>query len=115
MYEYPKKGVIVIDKMFNEIKDDKKILGITYIFPINMEFNLDKISRQEVMKLLDENVQKQEHKGDYYNSIQEKMKRAELEGLVIEEKKLKEKEREIEKSIKAEKVESEENEKKGEQ
>lgn len=115
MYEYPKKGVIVIDKMFNEIKDDKKILGITYIFPINMEFNLDKISRQEVMKLLDENVQKQEHKGDYYNSIQEKMKRAELEGLVIEEKKLKEKESEIEKSIKAEKVESEENEKKGEQ
>ena len=115
MYEYPKKGVIVIDKMFNEIKDDKKILGITYIFPINMEFNLDKISRQEVMKLLDENVQKQEHKGDYYNSIQEKMKRAELEGLVIEEKKLKEKESEIEKAIKAEKVESEENEKKGEQ
>ncbi len=121
MYEYPKKGVIVIDKMFNEIKDDKKILGFTYIFPLNMEFNLEKISRVEVMKMLDENVQKQEHKGDYYNSIQEKMKRAELEGLVIEEKKLKEKESEIEKNMKAENAEltenteSEENEEEGEQ
>lgn len=115
MYEYPKKGVIVIDKMFNEIKDEQKILGSTYIFPINMELNLEKISRLEVMKMLEENAQKQEHKGDYYNSIQEKMKRAELEGLVIEEKKLKEKESEIEKAIKAEKIESEENEKKGEQ
>lgn len=115
MYEYPKRGVIVIDKMFNEIKDEQKILGSTYIFPINMELNLEKISRLEVMKMLEENAQKQEHKGDYYNSIQEKMKRAELEGLVIEEKKLKEKESEIEKTIKEEKAESEENEEEGEQ
>ena len=115
MYEYPKRGVIVIDKMFNEIKDEQKILGSTYIFPINMELNLEKISRLEVMKMLEENAQKQEHKGDYYNSIQEKMKRAELEGLVIEEKKLKEKESEIEKTIKTENTESEENEEEGEQ
>lgn len=115
MYEYPKRGVIVIDKMFNEIKDEQKILGSTYIFPTNMEFNLEKISRLEVMKMLEENTQKQEHKGDYYNSIQEKMKRAELEGLVIEEKKLKEKESEIEKTIREEKAESEENEEEGEQ
>ena len=115
MYEYPKRGVIVIDKMFNEIKYEQKILGSTYIFPINMELNLEKISRLEVMKMLEENAQKQEHKGDYYNSIQEKMKRAELEGLVIEEKKLKEKESEIEKTIKTENTESEENEEEGEQ
>ena len=115
MYEYPKRGVIVIDKMFNEIKDEQKILGSTYIFPTNMEFNIEKISRLEVMKMLDENTQKQEHKGDYYNSIQEKMKRAELEGLVIEEKKLKEKESEIEKTIRKENTKPEENEEEGEQ
>ena len=115
MYEYPKRGVIVIDKMFNEIKDEQKILGSTYIFPTNMEFNIEKISRLEVMKMLDENAQKQEHKGDYYNSIQEKMKRAELEGLVIEEKKLKEKESEIEKTIRKENTKPEENEEEGEQ
>ena len=40
-------------------------------------------------------VQKQEHKGDYYNLVQEKMKRAELEGLIIEEKILKEKEKKL--------------------
>ena len=67
------------------------------------------------MKMLDENTQKQEHKGDYYNSIQEKMKRAELEGLVIEEKKLKEKESEIEKTIRKENTKPEENEEEGEQ
>ena len=115
MYEYPKRGVIVIDKMFNEIKDEQKILGFTYIFPTNMEFNIEKISRLEVMKMLDKNTQKQEHKGDYYNSIQEKMKRAELEGLVIEEKKLKEKESEIEKTIRKENTKPEENEEEGEQ
>ena len=102
MFEYPQKGVLVIDKIFNEIKEDKKILGITYIFPQNMIFDLEKLSRQEVIKMLNEesSIQKQEHKGDYYNLIQEKMKRAELEGLVIEEKDLKEKEVEIEKMSK---------------
>ena len=57
-------------------------------------------------------VQKQEHRGDYYNLIQEKMKRAELEGLVIEEKELKEKEKELEEATR--KSELEEKNEKGE-
>lgn len=102
MFEYSQKGVLVIDKIFNEVKDNKKILGATYIFPQNMTFKLESLSRQEIMKMINQesSVQKQEHKGDYYNLIQEKMKRAELEGLVIEEKDLKEKEVEIEKMTK---------------
>ena len=73
-----------IDKVFNEN-------GITYIFPYNIEIDLEKMSRTEIMSVFNVNksVQKQKHKDDYYNLIQEKMKRAELEGLVIEEKKLK--------------------------
>lgn len=99
MYEYPNKGIFVIDKIFNETKDGNKILGMTYIFPKNLEFNLEKLSRFEIIKLLNEEnrIQKQEHKGDYYNIVQEKMKRAELEGLVIEEKELKQTEEKIEK------------------
>lgn len=102
MYEYTQKGVLVIDKIFNEVKDNKKILGITYIFPQNMEFNASKLSREEVIQMInsENSIQRQEHKGDYYNLIQEKMKRAELEGLVLEEKSLKEKQIEIEKQIK---------------
>lgn len=102
MYEYPKRGVIVIDKIFNNVKENQKIIGSTYVFPQNMTFELERLSRVEVIKMLESenSVQQQEHKGDYYNSMQEKMKRAELEGLVIEEKKLKEKEQEIEKNIK---------------
>lgn len=107
MYEYPLKGVCVIDKIFNEVKDDKKILGTTYIFPQNMKFDLEKLSRFEVIKMLDSesSIQKQEHKGNYYNLVQEKMKRAELEGLVIEEKKLKEKERSLEEVSKKKEME----------
>lgn len=99
MFEYPKKGICVIDKVFSEMQDGKKIIGSTYVLPQNMTFDKAKLSRFEVIKMLvsENSVQKQEHKGDYYNSVQEKMKRAELEGLVIEEKKLKAKEEEIEK------------------
>lgn len=99
MYEYKEKGICVIDKVFSEMKDGKKILGATYIFPKDITFEISKLSRTEITNLLETNssIQKQEHKGDYYNCVQEKMKRAELEGLVIEEKKLKAKEQEIEK------------------
>ena len=102
MYEYPSKGICVIDKMFNDVKDGQKTVGTTYVFPLNITFDLAKLSRFEVIKMIssESRIQKQEHKGDYYNSIQEKMKRAELEGLVIEEKKLKAKEEEIEKIAK---------------
>ena len=102
MYEYPSKGICVIDKIFSEIKDGKKLVGTTYIFPLNITFELTKLSRYEVLKMLstENSIQKQEHKGDYYNLVQEKMKRAELEGLIIEEKGLKEKEEEIEKLTK---------------
>ena len=102
MYEYPSKGICVIDKIFSEIKDGKKSVGTTYIFPLNITFELTKLSRYEVLKMLstENSIQKQEHKGDYYNLVQEKMKRAELEGLIIEEKGLKEKEEEIEKLTK---------------
>ena len=115
MYEYPNKGIFVIDKIFNETRDGKKILGITYIFPKNLEFNLEKLSRFEIIKLLNEEnrIQKQEHKGDYYNIVQEKMKRAELEGLVIEEKELKQTEEKIEKEKIAE--EKKEEKKEGEE
>lgn len=114
MYEYPLKGVCVIDKVFNEIKDEKKIYGATYVFPLTIEFNSEKLSRFEVIRMLDTelSVQKQEHRGDYYNLIQEKMKRAELEGLVIEEKELKEKEKELEEATR--KSELEEKNEKGE-
>ena len=114
MYEYTDKGICVIDKVFSEIQDGKKIVGTTYIFPLNMKFDLSKLSRFEVMKMINtENIiQKQEHKGDYYNLVQEKMKRAELEGLVIEEKKLKAKEQELEKISKEK--QKEENKKEGE-
>lgn len=130
MYEYPNKGICVIDKMFNDVKDGQKILGTTYVFPLNITFDLVKLSRFEVIKMIsaESSIQKQEHKGDYYNSIQEKMKRAELEGLVIEEKKLKAEEKEIEKiakeketteekveKIKIQESESKENKKEGEQ
>ena len=99
MYEYPSRGICVIDKVFDEIKDQKKIIGYTYVFSENTIFDLEKLSRTEIMKTMEieSNIQKQQHKGDYYNLIQEKMKRAELEGLVIEEKNLKAKEKEIEK------------------
>ena len=78
------------------------------------KFDIEKLSRIEIMKLMESNkiIQKQEHKGDYYNLVQEKMKRAELEGLVIEEKKLKAKEQEIEKIAKEK--QKEENKKEGE-
>lgn len=107
MYEYPQKGICVIDKIFNEIKEGKKILGTTYIFPQDIKFVLEKLSRFEVIKMLETEptIQRQEHKGDYYNSVQEKMKRAELEGLVLEEKRLKEKEKNLEESAKIEKNE----------
>ena len=72
-----------------------------------MKFDLEKLSRFEVIKMLDSesSIQKQEHKGNYYNLVQEKMKRAELEGLVIEEKKLKEKERSLEEVSKKKEME----------
>lgn len=97
MYEYPKRGIIVIDKIFNTIKENQKIVGITYVFPQSIKLQMEKLARNEIIKELEENasVQKQEHRGDYYNLMQEKMKRAELEGLVTEEKELKEKEVEI--------------------
>lgn len=97
MYEYPKRGIIVIDKIFNTIKENQKIVGITYVFPQSIKLQMEMLSRNEIIKELEKNssVQKQEHRGDYYNLMQEKMKRAELEGLVTEEKELKEKEVEI--------------------
>ena len=99
MYEYPNKGIYVIDKIFDESKNNQKTLGITYIFPQNIEFDLEKLSRYEILNLLNEEngIQRQEHNEDYYNIVKEKMKRAELEGLVIEEKELKEKEEKIKK------------------
>ena len=102
LYEYPSKGICVIDKVFSEIKDGQKVVGNTFIMPLNIAYDISKLSRSEVFKMLskENSVQKQEHKGNYYNLVQEKMKRAELEGLVIEEKKLKEKEEEIEKITK---------------
>lgn len=114
MYEYPSTGICVIDKIFSEMKDGNKIVGKTYVFPINMKFDIEKLSRIEITKFIEANkiIQKQEHKGDYYNLVQEKMKRAELEGLVIEEKKLKAKEQEIEKIAKEK--QKEENKKEGE-
>lgn len=106
MYEYPQKGVCVIDKIFDEIKEGKKVLGKTYVFPQDITFELENLSRIEVVKMLETNssVQKETHKGDYYNYIQEKMKRAELEGLVEEEKRLKEKEKELEDIAKIEEI-----------
>ena len=97
MYEYPKRGIIVIDKIFNTIKENQKIVGITYVFPQSIKLQMEMLARNEIIKELEDNssVQKQEHRGDYYNLMQEKMKRAELEGLVTEEKELKEKEVEI--------------------
>lgn len=114
MYEYPSTGICVIDKIFSEMKDGNKIIGKTYVFPLNMKFAIEKLSRTEITKFIESNkiMQKQEHKGDYYNLVQEKMKRAELEGLVIEEKKLKAKEQEIEKIAKEK--QKEENKKEGE-
>ena len=97
MYEYPLRGIFVIDKLFSETKNEEKVYGITYIFPQILEFNIKKLSRDNVIKMFENEkmVQKQEHKGDYYNLVQEKMKRAELEGLIIEEKILKEKEKKL--------------------
>lgn len=97
MYEYPLRGIFVIDKLFSETKNEEKVYGFTYIFPQILEFNIKKLSRDNVIKMFENEkmVQKQEHKGDYYNLVQEKMKRAELEGLIIEEKILKEKEKKL--------------------
>ena len=102
MFEYPNKGICVIDKVFDEVKDGKKVAGSTYVFPLNITFELAKLSRFEVIKLIstDSSFQRQEHKGNYYNNVQEKMKRAELEGLVIEEKELKAEEEKIANAVK---------------
>jgi len=110
MYEYPSKGIILIDKMFSDMKQNKKVIGATYVFHIYTIFELEKLARTEIIRMLEEEnkVQKQEHKGDYYNLMQEKMKRAELECLVIEEKELKEKEEEIARKTK-EKIKVQEN------
>ena len=118
LYEYPTKGICVIDKVFSEIKDGKKEVGTTYVLPLNITFEITNLSRDKVFEMLskENRVQKQEHKGNYYNSVEEKMKRSELEGLVIEEKKLKEKEEEIEKiTKKKEQLEKELNEKQSEE
>ena len=90
MYEYLDKNIVVIDKVFDEIKGDQKVPGKTYIFPSNLKIDLEKLAKNHIMNEINTNktIQIQNHCGNYYENIKEKMERAELEGLLIEEREL---------------------------
>lgn len=84
MYEYPSKGVYVIDKISNSFSDE----GCTYIFPEKLYVKINDM--KDIFNILDnqEFVQKNINIDNYCESLQEKIKRAELQELLIEEKEL---------------------------